>query len=630
MNHLWRQGTGAFQLESIDGMLEGGFLTDLQDRTRSTSSGSEFNRVELSQLLHLNTFGYIYHPRFLTFDTGLKLEAIQGLSGQSDTRFLWGGDFRINFLENHRNSLSLFGTVLDSEQSPPFSETYDITNQIFGATFFQKWGWIPFDLTYRHARRKGGAGNQLDDKSDKVIFDGRYSIGERSDGRIGYDLAYEEIQDHDLRRQNLIATNVSYFGDGVDKELRTDLRLFEERDGQKRKTANGRTAFDWRHTDTFRTRYVFNARYSDFDVQDSTNLNGRFFLMHRLYESLKTDLELYGEYEDSSFRRRDEFGGILSANYLKRLGDWGRLNIGVAPRTSMIYNRLEEDTAFVFDERHVMVGLQPVLLRQPDIIVTSIVVTDETGSVVYDEGPAGDYIVNQTGGGIQTELVRTPISTIGDGQLVLVDYEFELIGDNDTLQTGVAVHSSLSFLDYWRVFGRYDNQDYHVISGDEDRLRFNDFDRYLAGLEFSRKWFTAKGEYEENDATFGSFRGFAGMVALYTGGMRSWNAHATADFAHRDHTDDVGEKVNRFSLSGGTSKRFFKWGMLEAEASWMRARWSGQSSEANDVDALRVKLKYTWWYENFEVKLETGFAQLLRPTEDRSVFRFDLRARRVF
>jgi hypothetical protein len=169
-----------------------------------------------------------------------------------------------------------------------------------------------------------------------------------------------------------------------------------------------------------------------------------------------------------------------------------------------------------------------------------------------------------------------------------------------------------------------------VISGDEDSLRFNSFDRYLAGLEFSRRWFTAKAEYEDNDATFGSFRGYAVMSSLYTAGTRSWNAHVTADFVHRNHTDDAGETVNRFSLSGGTSKRFFKWGLLEAEGSWLRGRWSGQSSEANDIDAIRVKLKYTWWYGKVEVKLETGFAQLLRQVEDRSVFRFDLRARRVF
>jgi hypothetical protein len=98
----------------------------------------------------------------------------------------------------------------------------------------------------------------------------------------------------------------------------------------------------------------------------------------------------------------------------------------------LIDNRPNEDTAFVFDERHVMVGLQPVLLLQPGIIASSIVVTDENGSVMYLEGGLGDYVVIETGGSIETQLSRTPISDIVDGQLVLVDYEYELAVDKNT------------------------------------------------------------------------------------------------------------------------------------------------------------------------------------------------------
>jgi hypothetical protein len=88
--------------------------------------------------------------------------------------------------------------------------------------------------------------------------------------------------------------------------------------------------------------------------------------------------------------------------------------------------------------------------------------------------------------------------------------------------------------------------------------------------------------------------------------------------------------VDSFSLSGTASKRFFKWGFLQAEGSWLRGRWSGQSSQSNDIDAVRLKLKYSWWYGKVEFRLETGFAQRLRPTEDLSVYKFGLRVRRVF
>jgi len=618
-----------FQLEDISGTVEVGFRSDLENRSRSASKGSDFDRVDLSQLLHLNTHGYIYHPRFLTFDTGLRLEALEALSGDSGNRLLWGGDFRFNFLQHHRNSLSVYGSRFESEFARAFSETYSVTNDLYGVTFFQKWGWIPFDLSYHHATRSGGSNDQLDDSRDKIIFAGRYEIGERSDGKLDYDLAFEEIQGRDIRRQNLVASNESRLGDEGNKTLRTNVRFFEESDGRELRNANGRTVFDWKHTDRLRTQYIFNARWNESDDQTATNLDPRFLLTHQLYESLGTDFELFARLEDSSYRTRNEFGGRITENYLKRLDDWGRLNIRVSPHVLMTYNRLDEETAFVFDERHVLDGLQPVLLRQPYIIESSIVVTDANGSIVYDEGPLGDYIVNQIGGGIETELVRTPISNIADGQLVLVDYEFELVGDNDTLTTGVSVNTTLSFLDHWAVFGRYDTIDYHVLSGDKDELRLNGYNRYLAGVEFSGPWFAANAEIEDNDARITPSWGYSGSASVFTYGEESWSGRLNADYSYLNQGNS-GPTVNRYFVSGVASKRFFELGLLEAEGGWLRGRWSGESSDANDIDALHFKLKYSWWYGKVEVKLETGVVNISRPIEDSTVFEFDLRVRRVF
>jgi len=620
------QAIRLFQLEDIGGTVEVGFLSDLGNRSRSSSRGSDFDRIELSQILHLNADGYIYHPRFLTFDTGLKLEAIEGLADQGGNRLLWGGDFRFNFLEKHPNSLSIYGAMFDSEFARPFSETYEVTNEQYGASFFQKWGWIPFDLSYQHGSRSGGLENQLDDSWDKVLFAGRYQIGERSDGRLGYDLVFEDIQGRDIRRQNLVATNVSQIGDAANKTLRTNLRLLEEHGDRQIYNATGSTNFDWKHTDNLRTRYAFDVRWSEFETQTSTNLNSSFFLSHQLYDSLGTNFEIFARLEDASFRTRDEFGGRISENYIKQLGDWGRLNISVSPHASMVYNRLDEETAFVFEEAHDLAGTQFVVLRQPDIIKSSIVVTDENGSIVYG---TGDYTITQIGDGFETRLVRNTPSNIADGERVHVDYEYEVAGDNDTLTTGVGVHTSLSFLDHWMVFAHYDTVDFHVISGDEDDLRFNDFNRYVAGLGFNWPWFTAKAKFEENDASISPAWGYSGSVSFFTYGVESWNGRLNADYTYRNQ-DNSSQTVDRFSVSGVASKRFFKRGLLEAEGSWLWARWSGQSSEANDIDAVRLKLKYSRWYGKVEVKLETGFAQILRPTEDRRVYRIDLRVRRVF
>jgi len=187
----------------------------------------------------------------------------------------------------------------------------------------------------------------------------------------------------------------------------------------------------------------------------------------------------------------------------------------------------------------------------------------------------------------------------------------------------------LFFLDYWEVFARYDSIDHHVLSGDEEDLRFNDYDRYKAGLNFNGLWFGVKAEFEDKDATAGSCRRYSGRVTLNTYGTRRWSARLNAGYAYHDRIDS-GETTNLFSVIGSAKKRLFRRGALEAEGSWRRTRWSGRSSEANDIDAVRIDLNYSWWYGKIEVRLETWFAQLLRPTEDRTVYNFELRVRRVF
>jgi hypothetical protein len=168
-----------------------------------------------------------------------------------------------------------------------------------------------------------------------------------------------------------------------------------------------------------------------------------------------------------------------------------------------------------------------------------------------------------------------------------------------------------------------------VLSGDEDDLRFNSFDRYEAGMEFSSNWFNARAKFRDNDASITPSWGYTGSASVNTYGIESWHGRLNAEYAYVNQGNSD-RTVNRYSMSGSASKRFFNWGTLEAEGRWLRTRWSGQSSEGNDIDALHVKLKYSWWYGKVEVRLETGFAQLLRPAEDRTVYNFDLRLRRVF
>jgi hypothetical protein len=428
-----------FRLTDIDGLVELGFLTDLEDRSRSTAQNSDFDRVQFSQLLDISFEGYAYHPRFLTFDAGFEIETIEDVLDSDENRILLGGDWRFDFLQQHRNSLSIYGRILESEFTRPFARTYDLNSQLYGVTFYQRWGWIPFNLTYQHRSQKGGVNGDLDEVSDELNFRGDYALGERSSGRIEYDLVFEDVRDINVRREQLLGTNVSYFGDENEKRLFTNLRLTEQDDFGQLYSASGTMDFDWRHAENLSTRYLLDARWNDADVQTVTNVNPSFRLTHQLYESLTTQVELFGRIEEASFGSRNEFGGEIREDYLKWLADWVRLGITVSPRAMMTYTRPDQVSAFAIRESHVMRIGEPVVLRHTDVLNSTIVVTNQSGSIEYEEGRLRDYVVIQLGNGIQTELELTLGSDITDGETVFVSYEYRLAGKGDVLTTGVDV-----------------------------------------------------------------------------------------------------------------------------------------------------------------------------------------------
>jgi hypothetical protein len=631
-----------FRLTDISGSVELGFFTSLQDRSRATSQDSNFDRVEFSQLLDLNASAYIYHPSFLTFDGGFEIELIEDVINKDSNRILFGGDWRFNFLQNHRNGLAVFGRVSQSESARPFSETYEVNSQLYGATFYKRWGWVPFSLTYQHREVSSGGSGGFDDSADEVLFNGNYELGEQSRGSIDYDLIFQDLGGNDVRRQDLSVNNISYFGGEGEKRLVTNFLFNEqitERESRtkERYAVGGATNFDWRHTDDLWTEYRLSSRWTDVGTQSVTNVNPGFSITHELYESLTTHVEIFGNLRDGSTGSRHQFGGAINESYRKRLGEWVRLSIRVAPRIAMTYDRPKGDTGEAVDESHQMaLGLDARLVN-PDVIESTIFVTSENCLGLEGEcTPGADYeVIPPAGGGFET-LLRVPFgSDILDPVdpaipvEVLVDYKYELGGKADIRNTGIVVGANLLILERLGLFGRYEINDQKLVSGDERDVRINDYDRSVVGLQLTGPWFSAGAEFENYDATFAPFRGYLGSISVFSDSAALWRARFNARYAFRDHTD-TGETVGRLTMSAGVRKRLFRRGELELEGRYRRVRWSGDRGDADDVDTLFVNADFSWRYGKIDVKLEAGMAQVLREAEDKRVYRVDLRVRRSF
>jgi len=619
--------TELFHLRDVDGYVELGFFTDINDRSRESSRGSNLERIEFSEALDINIDAYVYHPRFLSLNGGINVETIQGMGNNGNNRVLVGGDWRLNFLREKPNSFAIFGKVTESEITRPFAETYDVMSQVYGGTFYRTSGWVPFTLTYQHYIQEGGLNDSLDEVEDTVDFFGQYELSKRSSGRIAYGISFEELFGKRSRRQNASLTNQSYFGDELEKRLTTNILFTEQNQmGQLYRTA-ANVDYDWRHTEDLSTRYTLDFRREDAESQTVNNLSPRFVIRHQLYDSLTSHLELFGSIQDATYSQRDEYGANLTENYIKKLGAWGTLGLTVAPRILMTSTRPEQDSALAINEVQVMSLGQPALLANFDVVASTIVVTNADESVIYQEGL--DYQVVSIGDGVQTQLVLTVPSQIADGEAVLVDYEYRLMGDSDILTPTLDLVGSIWLLDHLKLFGRYEIHEPKVLSGNEAELRINSFDRSVIGFEFDWPWMSATARYENYDATIGPFESVSGTISVFTYGAHPWQARARAGYGYQSYTGSD-DSVSRATLGANASLRLFRRGMLEFEANWLHERWGGSSSESNDLDQIFVGTDLSWWYGQFEFRLETGMAQLLRRTEDRSVYQVDLRLRRWF
>jgi hypothetical protein len=629
-----------FQLTDIRGFAELGFFTSIQDRSRTTSPASTANRVEFSQLLNVSAIGYAYHPSFLTFEGGFQVEFIEDVLEQLDHRILPGGHFRFNFLENHRNGLSIFGRILRTEQQPPFSEKFSVLSQVYGATLYQRWGWIPFSLTYQHRSLENDAPGSFDDSAEEILFRGGYELGERSRGSIDYDLILQDQGGDDVRRQNLGVNNVSFFGDREEKKWFTNLFLKEEvteRDSGETKqyAAIGNTNFNWRHTDDLLTGYSLSGRWSDFGTQSVTTVSPSFLLTHTLYESLTSQVEIRSDLQKASTGSRYEIGGRISEVYLKRLGGWGRLILRAAPRITMTYDRPEADSAYD-EEPEYEIAVPAVPLRNPNVIEDTILVRHVNctfGPTPEECRNPEDYRVIPAGGGF-VALQLTPGGLLepdnpDDPVNVLVTYEYELGEKGDILSFGVDADANLWIRERVELFGRYQTNDRKVLSGSERNIRVNSFDRIVVGLNLALPWLSALLQFEDYDATFGPFRGYSGSLSLFSGFGASWQARGGVGYALRNYLDS-GEDLSRLTASANVGRRLFRRGQLELRGRYRRERWSGEKGRTNNVDALYVNAGFSWWYGKIDVKLEGGMVQISREREDKRVFRVDLRVRRPF
>jgi hypothetical protein len=631
----------AFGLEYINGHVELLARARHEDRTPKGGRPGGFTKDEVlfDEILHLGVGGFVYHPNLMRIAAGMDLKFLQDVLN-SDSFILPSGNLRLDFLQQKPYGLSLFGSIAEQEVQQRFGPTFGVRTLNYGGAVRFHAGPLPWDVTYRHYQRdqSNDPSNELSEVGDTVAFRATYEIGERSQGNIRYDFIDEVVRRLPLTRHDFFTNNTTYFGSDRRKKFSGVGRALFNSGRNNVSTAGLFGTYDWEHSETLSSKYHFDYQRQGLRSRTSDNYRLSSAVSHLLYGSLGSTLSAFGTYQDASFGSNAQYGGKISERYGKQLGDWGGLSIGFSPFARVRRQRPTEKTGFNTESVEFLQSGASVQLEARDIDEATIRVrhpacaffSDGTPSPDNVCEPITDYFVDPSPDGVRTEIRHAGItSRIPINEEVLVDYDFLLGEDEDTLVYGYRNNAELRYNEWGSVFFESFFSREKGLKGTSVGRRRPNSDRQALGVRLNRGWVSARAVVDRQVGDQRSSIGNQQVVRLSTPWPTWWSASFSANHSGRDW-DSPSERMERWGAYATMRAGLKRWGWLEVLTSYEKENWKGNDTEARDFDALSLRSSWNWRFRRIDVRLEASIFYVDRRFSTEHSERVFLRLRRYF
>lgn len=385
------------------------------------------------------------------------------------------------------------------------------------------------------------------------------------------------------------------------------------------------------HTDQLfsRTSYQNNSIKQNIEFEENIL---KLQLNHRLYQNLTTNATLDFEDNESDIQEETINGIDIHSRYQKQDFFGASVNAGLGAG----YQDTERDTSNgaidVIDESHVVPLNSAIILGNRFIIISSIVVTDNTGAVTYTIGT--DYNVNSVGGD-QTEIQVVPGGPINSGDTLLVSYQATALPTQDFSTTNLRYSLGANF--DWFRFSHSDRKIDNKLRSGADQIYLNDSRYTTTDIEF-------RGNLEEIELSFDAQRDFSSsagfdtttytyrqMLAWQTSPQARLNVSLTESFIEQSIRETDIYSL-RTSIDWRPRPRLT---IRPVVVIWNRKDKDTASSDERDDDFLNLGVTLNWQYRKVSMKLDyrhnerevdTGqFNTSSDSEEDRILFRLSRR-----
>ncbi len=378
--------------------------------------------------------GYIYHPNLIDWNAsvrlGLSQQDIQAgdTSTNSDGTIL-GYSLGALFLKEKPISFRVYASMDQNNLNRSFARNITLDTQTQGGEMTLK-GKVPVSVLLEH--------QTIDEVSDvrtdnQDILRGRIAIADERDRNWRTALTYEheEIAEtatyfvvseppEDLpdSRDELNVSNLWRFEPGLNADqLSGHMRVLHRQGYYPEDQYYLDQRLDLHHSPTLSSFY--RGSYTSDTTADQSNqtIEGEAGVTQKFYQSLDATLRVLGNDNEYTGGQQQYAGIYTDLNYRKHTP------LGLLTSTLTAGYEDHQDSADsgirqITNESVTLNGIVPVVLRNPNVLGGTVVVTNASHSITYVEGI--DYLLQPFG--TFTQIVRLAGGTINDGQTVLVSY----------------------------------------------------------------------------------------------------------------------------------------------------------------------------------------------------------------
>jgi hypothetical protein len=629
-----------FQLYNYRGALELIWRQRRDELDPPDAPADRFRENRFEEVFTLEADGHIYHPNLVELDLagsfGLSQTQVDqtGQPGERRDGIINDYDLSAIILRREMAPVTLYTRRSQDQVSRQFGPTLDSTFMSTGAIWDIRSPTVPTRFEIFHSEQKQtGLGEDIGDfslKQDAFLWHSEYRPRPGHTLTWDYGLSYvqEETEGFSANQYVLHDANLSYsidFGPGDRSNFTSSLSYLKQSGDFPLERFQWNEFLRLWHSEALQTRYQYTFDRQEFSGVGQDRHRASAGFTHRLFQSLVTNGTVGGgliEFDDDS-QSQNLFGNI-QLDYRKQV-PLGVLSAFIGGSLDYQVNDARASPTAVVDLPRTFADGAPIILIGTNIDPNTIVITDATRLIVYQEGL--DYTLSIFPDRI--EIRRILGGRIVAGETVLIDYLVLPQAENVVTTTSFSLGGRYDFergpLRGAGVYGRFRRQNQDIETDDPDTFIPNEFDNYVFGADYRFGDFRVGAEREIYDSTIAPFEANRYFANYRKRARQEWTLNVDATYQQIEYTD-IDNQLDLLTVAGSVVYRVTPRLFLTASIVWRDER----DELRGRTRGLEEQLQVNWYHRQTSVYGLIRNANIDSPFQDSSFQVFEIGIRREF